>query len=92
MITTVRRRQFDTRAVQWLGTNEAEVRQLCPGFTAIPEEDREDDSDATGEGPFGPHGNRGAIYDGDYIVAWPGGGWRRYRPDEYAAEFELVAA
>lgn len=90
MIQTVRRRQFDTRAVQWLGTNEAEVRELCPGFNAVAEEDRGDDPDATGEGPFGPYGNRGLVYTGDWIVAWPYDGWRRLRPYEYAADFEPV--
>jgi hypothetical protein len=86
MIETVRRRRFDTRAVRWDGTNEAEVRELCPGFRAIPEEDRGDDSDATGEC------NQVPIFTGDWIVAWPGGRWRLYLPAEYVAEFEPVTA
>lgn len=91
MIETVRRRRFDTRAVQWLGDNEAEVRKLCPGFRAIPEEDRGDDPDGTGEGPFGRFGNRGLIADGDHIVAVPGG-FEAMTDEEYVADFEPVAA
>lgn len=91
MIETVRRRQFDTRAVQWLGTNEAEVRELCPDFNAVHPADRGGDPDGTGEGPFGRFGNRGLIADGDWIVEMPGG-FEAMTDEEYVAEFEPVTA
>ncbi|MER7280395.1 hypothetical protein ABT369_38760 [Dactylosporangium sp. NPDC000244] len=91
MIVTVRRRQFDTRAVRWTGSNEAEVRELCPDFHAIDVEDRGDDPDATGELWDFSHGRRVFMYDGDHIVLVPGGA-RRYTDDEYVAEFEPVTA
>jgi len=89
MITTVRRRQFDTRAARWTGSNEAEVRKLCPEFHAIDPGDRGDDPDATGELREAPRWHRVLMYDGDWVVAVPGGG-KRYTDEELVAEFEPV--
>ncbi len=93
MIQTVRRRQFDTRAVRWDGTPaaEAEIRALGADFTAIPEEDRGDDPDATGELREPPHGRRVLLREGDHVVAVAGGGVR-YSDEEYRGEFEPVTA
>lgn len=88
-----RRRPIEVRAIRWTGRNEAEVRALCSGFYAIDEEDRAncDDPDATAEGPVGPHGNRGLLFDGDWIVAWPDGKFERKTDAAFRAEFEEVA-
>jgi hypothetical protein len=91
MIQTVRRRRFDTRAVQWRGDNEAEVRAFCPGFRALDVEDRGDDPEATAELLEAPHNRWRLMYAGDHIVAVPGG-FKRYTDEDYAAEFEPVAA
>lgn len=66
---TYRLRTATVRARQWTG-DEAFIRELCPAFRAIDEEDRvnSDDPEATAEGPFGPFGNRGLVYTGDWII------------------------
>jgi hypothetical protein len=89
MIQTVRRRRFDTRSIQWLGTNAIEVRAFCPGFRTVDVEDRGDDPEATAELYEAPHGRWRPICDGDHIVAVPGG-FKRYTDEAYVAEFEPV--
>lgn len=91
MIQTIRRRQFDTRSIRWLGDNAAEVRAFCPGFRTLDVEDLGDDPEATAELYEAPHNRLRLMYVGDHIVAVPGG-FKRYTDAAYVEEFEPVSA
>jgi hypothetical protein len=90
MIQTVRLRQFDTRAVQWLGSNEAEVNELCPDFGALAGP-CSDDPEATAQLLAAPHSTWVLVYDGDWVVAVPGG-YVRMTDEEFVAAYEPVTS
>lgn len=90
-IQTVRRIPHQVRAVQWLG-DVAAVRALTADFTAVDKADRTDDPDASGELMAAPHWTRTLVYDGDWIVERPGGGFVRVTDEQFVADYEPVAS
>lgn len=88
----VRHRNPTLRAIQWIDSNEAEIRALVTNFEALDDADRanSDDPEATAQVAVPPHYSWTLVYTGDWFVEY-GETWRRLNDDAFREEFEVAA-
>lgn len=80
-----RRKPSEVEAAQWTGDNIEEMQAVADGsFYDVPPDDRGDDPEGTGQ--FCDSSWK-LMYDGDYLVK-EHGRLSRYRPEEFARDFE----
>ena len=91
---TYQRRSATVRARQWLGDNEAEIRELASDFAALDDEDRVNsgDPDATAQMLQAPHNHWVLVHDGDWVVSHRDGGFLRMTDEEFVRDYEPVTS
>ncbi|RIS87420.1 hypothetical protein [Mycobacteroides abscessus] len=80
-----RKRPVEVEAVQWDGTNDAEIRAWGADFWPIEPEDRTDDPDRTGQ--LGTYSSWVGVPDGTWIVK-DDKGFHPCEPDVFAETYE----
>lgn len=89
-VTRWRKRPVEVEAVQWTGTNLAEVQVFAGGgyFDAVDPEDRTEDPDQTAEVYDKLHGTWVHVYDGQWIIRGVRGELYPCAGDVFAATYE----
>ncbi|GAA0720024.1 hypothetical protein Drose_06305 [Dactylosporangium roseum] len=89
MNDTYASRHTHVRGRQWLGDNDAHVRELCPDFWRL-DEPSDDDPDATAQLLAAPHSTWVLVRESDWVVTHPGGGYVRMTDEQFVAAYEPV--